>query len=88
MSGFVDRLPEHATVAAGGHRHGDRGFFYDATVVSGLQQDDDIVQQEVFGPVITVQQFTDEDQAVAWANGVEYGLASSCGPRTTAGRCA
>jgi betaine-aldehyde dehydrogenase len=77
VSGFVDRLPDHAAVAVGGHRHGDRGFFYDATVVSGLRQDDEIIQQEVFGPVITVQRFTDEDEAVAWANGVEYGLASS-----------
>jgi betaine-aldehyde dehydrogenase len=77
VSGFVDRLPDHAAVATGGHRHGDRGFFYDATVISGLQQTDEIIQQEVFGPVITVQRFTDEDEAVAWANGVEYGLASS-----------
>ena len=53
------------------------GFFYAPTVVSGLQQDDEAIQDEIFGPVITVQRFTDEDQAVAWANGVEYGLASS-----------
>jgi len=74
---FVDALPDHAQVRAGGHQIGDRGFFYEPTVVSDVRQDDDIVQQEVFGPVITVQRFTDEDQAVAWANGVEYGLASS-----------
>jgi betaine-aldehyde dehydrogenase len=77
VSGFVDRLPGHAKVVTGGERMGERGFFYQATVVDGLQQDDEIIQQEVFGPVITVQQFSDEDQAVAWANGVEYGLASS-----------
>ncbi|NEE12513.1 aldehyde dehydrogenase family protein, partial [Streptomyces sp. SID7499] len=51
--------------------------FYAPTVVSGLEQDDEIIQNEVFGPVITVQSFTDEDQAVAYANGVEYALASS-----------
>jgi betaine-aldehyde dehydrogenase len=77
VSGFVDRLPDHAAVHAGGARLGDRGFFYAPTVVSGLQQQDEIVQQEVFGPVITVQRFTDEDEAVRWANDVKYGLASS-----------
>ncbi|MGA2519474.1 MAG: gamma-aminobutyraldehyde dehydrogenase [Acidimicrobiales bacterium] len=74
---FVDGLPDHAQVRTGGTQIGDRGFFYEPTVVSDVRQDDDIIQQEVFGPVITVQRFTDEDQAVAWANGVEYGLASS-----------
>ena len=77
VSGFVDRLPDHATLNAGGTRFGDRGYFYSPTVVSGLRQADEIIQDEVFGPVITVQQFTDEDEAVRWANGVEYGLASS-----------
>ncbi|CAM3992289.1 gamma-aminobutyraldehyde dehydrogenase [Janibacter anophelis] len=79
VAGFIDRLPDHATLAQGGERltaMGD-GFFYAPTVVSGLQQDDEAIQDEIFGPVITVQRFTDEDQAVAWANGVEYGLASS-----------
>jgi betaine-aldehyde dehydrogenase len=74
---FIDSLPAHAEVRTGGHRIGERGFFYEPTVVSDVLQDDAIVQEEVFGPVITVQRFTDEDQAVAWANGVEYGLASS-----------
>jgi betaine-aldehyde dehydrogenase len=74
---FVDALPAHAEVRTGGHQIGERGFFYEPTVVSDVLQEDDIVQQEVFGPVITVQRFSDEDQAVAWANGVEYGLASS-----------
>jgi betaine-aldehyde dehydrogenase len=77
VSGFVDQLPDHAKVLTGGHRIGERGYFYEPTVVGGLEQTDAIVQQEVFGPVITVQQFTDEDEAAAWANGVEYGLASS-----------
>ncbi|QKV90640.1 gamma-aminobutyraldehyde dehydrogenase [Streptomyces sp. NA02950] len=77
VSGFIERLPAHAKIEAGGHRVGDKGFFYAPTVVSGLKQDDEIVQNEVFGPVITVQSFTDEDQAVAYANGVEYALASS-----------
>jgi len=62
---------------SGGARVGDRGYFYSPTVVSGLRQEDEIIQDEVFGPVITVQRFTDEDEAVRWANGVEYGLASS-----------
>ncbi len=77
VSGFVARLPDHARVLAGGHQAGSRGYFYEASVVSGLRQDDEIIQNEVFGPVITVQRFTDEDEAVAWANGTEYGLASS-----------
>ncbi|MFJ6570928.1 gamma-aminobutyraldehyde dehydrogenase [Streptomyces sp. NPDC091292] len=77
VTGFIDRLPAHAKVQAGGHRVGDKGFFYAPTVVSGLQQDDEIIQNEVFGPVITVQSFTDEAQAVAYANGVDYALASS-----------
>jgi betaine-aldehyde dehydrogenase len=77
VSGFVERLPDHASLETGGSRVGDRGFFYSPTVVSGLQQTDEIIQDEVFGPVITVQRFSDEDEAVRWANGVEYGLAAS-----------
>ncbi|MFD0151943.1 MULTISPECIES: gamma-aminobutyraldehyde dehydrogenase [Streptomyces] len=77
VSGFIERLPAHAKVEAGGHRVGDKGYFYAPTVVSGLKQDDEIVQNEVFGPVITVQSFTDEAQALAYANDVEYALASS-----------
>ena len=77
VSGFVDRLPDHARVVTGGRRTGDRGYFYEPTVVSGLRQDDEMSQHEIFGPVITVQRFSDEDEAVRWANGVEYGLASS-----------
>ncbi|HYO33251.1 MAG TPA: gamma-aminobutyraldehyde dehydrogenase [Nocardioidaceae bacterium] len=77
VNGFIERLPEHAKVDAGGSRVGDRGYFYAPTVVSGLKQDDEAIQDEIFGPVITVQKFSDEDEALRWANGVEYGLASS-----------
>jgi betaine-aldehyde dehydrogenase len=77
VSGFINRLPDHARVLAGGKRTGDRGYFYEASIVDGLQQHDEIIQSEVFGPVITVQQFSDEDEALTWANGTEYGLASS-----------
>jgi betaine-aldehyde dehydrogenase len=77
VSGFLDRAPDHASVVAGGHRQGDRGYFFEPTVIDGLQQDDEMIQNEVFGPVITVQTFSDEDEAVRWANGVPYGLASS-----------
>jgi betaine-aldehyde dehydrogenase len=77
VSGFIQRLPDHARVLTGGKRIGERGYFFEASVVDGVHQDDEIVQEEVFGPVITVQRFTDEDEAVRWANGTEYGLASS-----------
>jgi betaine-aldehyde dehydrogenase len=77
VSGFISRLPDHARILAGGSRVGEKGYFYAASVVDGLHQDDEIIQNEVFGPVITVQQFSDEDEALRWANGTEYGLASS-----------
>ncbi len=77
VSGFIDRAPDHASVVAGGQRQGDKGFFYEPTVVDGLRQDDDMIQNEIFGPVITVQTFDDEDKAVEWANGVDFALASS-----------
>ena len=77
VTGFLDRLPDHASILAGGHRVGDVGYFVEATVVAGLKQDDEAVQDEIFGPVITVQTFTDEDEAIALANGVRYGLSSS-----------
>ncbi|HEX3923777.1 MAG TPA: gamma-aminobutyraldehyde dehydrogenase [Streptosporangiaceae bacterium] len=77
VSGFIQRLPDHARVLTGGDRIGDRGYFFEPSVVDDLRQDDEIIQNEVFGPVITVQRFTDEDEAVRWANGTEYGLASS-----------
>jgi betaine-aldehyde dehydrogenase len=77
VRGFLERIPGHATVAIGGSQVGDRGYCFAPTVVSGLHQDDEMIQQEIFGPVITVQRFDDEAQALEWANGVEYGLASS-----------
>ncbi|HEU4514234.1 MAG TPA: gamma-aminobutyraldehyde dehydrogenase [Nocardioidaceae bacterium] len=77
VSGMVERLPDHAHIEVGGSRQGDRGFFYSPTVVSGLHQDDEAIQEEIFGPVITVQRFTDEGEALRWANGVKYGLSSS-----------
>jgi betaine-aldehyde dehydrogenase len=77
VSGFLEHAPDHVTVVAGGHRQGERGYFFEPTVVDGLHQDDEMIQNEVFGPVITVQSFSDEDEAVRWANGVPYGLASS-----------
>jgi betaine-aldehyde dehydrogenase len=77
VSGMVDRLPDHARVEAGGHRVDSPGYFYEPTVLSGLKQDDEQIQDEIFGPVITVQRFGDEAEALRWANGVQYGLASS-----------
>jgi betaine-aldehyde dehydrogenase len=77
VAGFVDRAPSHAEIRTGGQQVGDRGFFYAPTVVSGLRQDDEMVQQEIFGPVVTVQRFGSEDEAIRWANGVKYGLAAS-----------
>jgi betaine-aldehyde dehydrogenase len=77
VTGMVDRLPDHANLETGGRRQGDKGYFYEPTVLSGLQQDDEQIQTEIFGPVITVQRFSDEAEALAWANGVQYGLASS-----------
>jgi betaine-aldehyde dehydrogenase len=77
VSGLVDRAPDHANVVTGGRRQGDRGYFYEPTVIDGLQQDDEMIQNEIFGPVITVQSFDDEDKAIEWANGVPYALASS-----------
>jgi betaine-aldehyde dehydrogenase len=77
VEGFLARKPDHAEIVAGGKEPGLPGFFLDATVVGGLRQDDEMIQREIFGPVITVQPFTDEAEALAWANGTPYGLASS-----------
>ena len=78
VTGMVDRAKEAgAEVTTGGSAMGGAGFFYEPSVVVGPAQDAEIVQREVFGPVVTVQQFADDDQALAWANGVDYGLASS-----------
>jgi betaine-aldehyde dehydrogenase len=77
VAGFVDRLPDHARLELGGQRQGEQGYFWNATIVSNLRQDDEAVQQEIFGPVQTVQRFRDEAQAIEWANAVQYGLSSS-----------
>jgi betaine-aldehyde dehydrogenase len=77
VGGLVERAPAHAKVLTGGERAGDNGYFYKPTVIDGLQQDDEMARTEIFGPVITVQAFTDEDEALRWANGTKYGLASS-----------
>ena len=77
VAGFLERVPSHATVMTGGSALDRPGFFFPATVVAGLRQEDEMIQSEIFGPVITVQKFSDEADAVAKANGVEYGLASS-----------
>ena len=77
VAGFFERKPQHVSVVTGGNQVGDRGYFWEPTVVADLRQDDDMIQNEIFGPVITVQRFDDEAKALEWANGVEYGLASS-----------
>jgi betaine-aldehyde dehydrogenase len=77
VSDLLSRVPSHAQVMTGGSALDRPGFFFPATVVAGLHQDDELIQKEIFGPVITVQKFSDEAQAVSMANGVEYGLASS-----------
>jgi betaine-aldehyde dehydrogenase len=77
VAGFVERAPSHARVTTGGNKVAGDGYFYSPTVVADLKQGDEMIQNEIFGPVLTVQQFSDEDEAVRWANGVEYGLASS-----------
>ena len=74
--GFLERA-SGASVLTGGGTNGDRGFFVQPTVVVDVAQTDEIVQREVFGPVVTVQRFADDDQAISWANDVDYGLAAS-----------
>jgi betaine-aldehyde dehydrogenase len=77
VEGFLERRPSHAEVVTGGKEPDLPGFFLEPTVVTGLQQDDEMIQREIFGPVITVQPFSDEEQAIKWANGTPYGLAAS-----------
>ncbi len=77
VSSVVESLPAHCRIETGGHRAGEKGFFFEPTIITGAHQDDDIVQKETFGPVITVQKFTSEAEAVELANDVEYALASS-----------
>jgi betaine-aldehyde dehydrogenase len=77
VQGFLDRVPAHARVTAGGTAIKGPGYFWNPTVVADLKQDDEMIQNEIFAPVITVQKFKDEAEAVRYANGVQYGLASS-----------
>jgi betaine-aldehyde dehydrogenase len=77
VKGFLARRPGHARVVTGGTRVGERGYCFAPTVVTGLRQDDEMIQEEIFGPVITVQRFSAEEEALRWANGVKYGLAAS-----------
>ncbi|WAB80961.1 aminobutyraldehyde dehydrogenase [Microcella daejeonensis] len=77
VQGMVERLPAHAEIVTGGRRQGERGYFHEATLVTGMRQDDEAVQEEVFGPLLTVQSFRDEAEALALANGVRYALAAS-----------
>ena len=77
VTGFFDRAPSHAEIVTGGKQADRPGYYVEPTVIANLQQDDELIQTEVFGPAITVQRFTDEAEAIAWANGTPYGLASS-----------
>jgi betaine-aldehyde dehydrogenase len=77
VQGFIDRAPAHAEVVVGGAPMERPGYFYPPTVVTGLRTGDEMSRKEILGPIVTVQQFMSEDEAVAWANSVEYGLAAS-----------
>jgi len=77
VAGFLDRVPKHGKVNTGGSQIGSKGYFFEPTVVSDLLQSDEMIQNEIFGPVITVQKFSDEEEALKWANGVDFALASS-----------
>jgi betaine-aldehyde dehydrogenase len=77
VQGFIDRLPDHANLETGGVRVGTMGYYLEAAVLSGLKQTDEHIQSEIFGPVVTVQKFSNDEEALRWANDVKYGLASS-----------
>ncbi len=77
VEGFLERKPAHAEIVTGGKEPELPGFYLEPTVIGGLRQDDEMIQREIFGPVITVQPFSDESEAIRWANGTPYGLASS-----------
>ena len=77
VEGFISRLPDNANIEVGGHTIAGGGYFHEATLVSGLKQTDEAIQTEIFGPIVTVQKFRDDAEAMRWANDVKYGLASS-----------
>jgi betaine-aldehyde dehydrogenase len=77
VEGLLERRGKHVELVTGGREPSGSGFFLEPTVLAGLKQDDELIQREIFGPVITVQRFSDEDEAIRWANGTPYGLASS-----------
>jgi len=77
VSGFLGRAPRHARTVVGGKAPSGPGYFLEPTVVAGLEQADEMVQREIFGPVVTVQRFASDEEAIAHANGVDYGLAAS-----------
>ncbi|HEV7527475.1 MAG TPA: gamma-aminobutyraldehyde dehydrogenase [Solirubrobacteraceae bacterium] len=77
VEGFLQRRPDRSEIVTGGNEPERPGFYIEPTVVAGLEQDDEMIQREIFGPVITVQRFSDEQQAIEWANSTRYGLASS-----------
>ncbi|MHA7188966.1 gamma-aminobutyraldehyde dehydrogenase [Arthrobacter sp. MDT2-16] len=77
VNAVIEALPAHCSIATGGRRAGDKGYFFEPTIITGARQDDPVVQQETFGPIVTVQTFATEEEAVELANGVDYALASS-----------
>jgi betaine-aldehyde dehydrogenase len=77
VTGFLSRAPGNAETVTGGKAPGGNGYFLEPTVVAGLQQGDEMIQREIFGPVVTVQRFSSDEEAIEWANSVDYGLAAS-----------
>ena len=87
VEGFLERKPDWAEIVTGGTEPDRPGFYLEPAVISGLRQDDEMIQREIFGPVITIQQFSDEAEAIAWANSTRTGSPHRCGRATSAGRC-